>query len=86
VHTPVHASWLNQVEIYFSIIQRKLLSPNEFTDTDAIIERLAAFASRYNHTAVPFQWKFSTTNLNDLLNRLDQRQPTSTADAVRSAA
>ena len=37
VHTPVHASWLNQVEIYFSIVQRKVLSPNDFTDLDDVI-------------------------------------------------
>ncbi len=79
----MHASWLNQVEIYFSIIRRKLLSPNEFTDTDLVIERLAAFADRYNQTALPFKWKFTTTDLHDLLDRLDQRQST---DALRSAA
>ena len=71
VHTPVHASWLNQIEIYFSIIQRKVLSPNDFTDIDVISERLAAFENRYNKTAKPFTWKFTTTDLTDLLARLD---------------
>jgi len=71
VHTPVHASWLNQVEIYFSIIQRKVVSPNDFTDTDAIAERLASFETRYNQTAKPFRWKFTTTDLANLLQRLD---------------
>ena len=51
VHTPVHASWLNQIEIYFSIFQRKVLSPNDFTDIDAISDRLFAFENRYNQTA-----------------------------------
>ena len=74
VHTPVHASWLNQVEIYFSIVQRKVLSPNDFTDLDAITDQLSAFETRYNQTARPFKWKFTTTDLDDLLTRLD-RQP-----------
>jgi len=60
VHTPVHASWLNQVEVYFSIIQRKALSPNDFTDLDVIEQRLNRFEVRYNTAAKPFQWKFTT--------------------------
>src|SRR6476660_3063738 len=74
VHTPVHASWLNQVEIYFSIVQRKVLSPNDFTDLDVVTDQLSAFETRYNQTARPFKWKFTTTDLDDLLARLD-RQP-----------
>jgi transposase len=74
VHTPVHASWLNQIEIYFSIVQRKALSPNDFTDLDAIIDRLNAFETRYNQTARPFKWKFTTTDLDELLTRLDNHQ------------
>ena len=75
VHTPVHASWLNQIDIYFSIVQRKVLSPNDFTDTDAISDRLSAFENRYNQTAQPFKWKFTTTDLTELLARLDNHQP-----------
>ena len=71
VHTPVHASWLNQVEIYFSIIQRKALTPNDFTNTDVVTQRLSDFEIRYNQTAQPFKWKFTTTDLNDFLHRLD---------------
>jgi hypothetical protein len=74
VHTPVHASWLNQVEIYFSIAQRKVLSPNDFEDTDAVVQRLAHFEERYNRTARPFRWKFTCTDLADLLDRLDRPQ------------
>ena len=74
VHTPVHASWLNQIEIYFSIVQRKALSPNDFTDLDAIIDRLNAFEASYNQTARPFKWKFTTTDLDELLTRLDHHQ------------
>ncbi|MFF3468667.1 transposase [Streptomyces sp. NPDC002619] len=72
VHTPVHASWLNQVEIYFSVVQRKVVSPNDFTDLTEVRDRLRAFDDRYNATAQPFQWKFTTSDLDDLLARLDR--------------
>lgn len=72
VHTPVHASWLNQVEIYFSVVQRKVVSPNDFTDLTQVGDRLRAFEDRYNATAQPFQWKFTTSDLDDLLARLDR--------------
>ncbi|WP_306193167.1 IS630 family transposase [Streptomyces sp. MK5] len=71
VHTPVHASWLNQVEIYFSVVHRKVVSPNDFTDLAQVGKRLRAFEDRYN-TAQPFQWKFTTSDLDDLLARLDR--------------
>jgi transposase len=74
VHTPVHASWLNQIEIYFSIVQRKALSPNDFTDIDAVSDRLSAFENRYNQAARPFKWKFTTTDLTELLARLDNHK------------
>ncbi len=79
VHTPVHASWLNQVEIYFSIIQRKVLSPNTFTDLYAVERRLTDFEKRFNTTAKPFQWKFTTSDLSDFLERLERRQQTDAA-------
>ncbi|MGW1048399.1 IS630 family transposase [Streptomyces sp. NPDC002521] len=72
VHTPVHASWLNQVEIYFSVVQRKVVSPNDFTDLAQVGDRLRAFEDRYNATAQPYQWKFTTSDLDDLLARLDR--------------
>ena len=75
VHTPVHASWLNQVEIFFSIVQRKVVTPNDFTDLDVVIKRLADFETRYNQAARPFRWKFTTTDLHDLLTRLDRHAP-----------
>jgi transposase len=74
VHTPIHASWLNQIEIFFSIVQRKVVAPNDFTDLDQIRNRLRAFEDRYNATAQPFQWKFTTTDLDDLLARLDRHE------------
>ncbi|MFF4803336.1 IS630 family transposase [Streptomyces sp. NPDC001351] len=72
VHTPGHASWLNQMEIFFSIVPRKVVSPNDFTDLDEVRNRLRAFEDRYNATAQPFQWRFTTSDLDDLLARLDR--------------
>ena len=86
VHTPVHASWLNQVEIYFSIIQRKVLSPNDFEDLDAVAQRLKAFEGRYNQTARPFRWKFTTTDLAEFLDRLDQHRPPISAEPAEPRA
>jgi hypothetical protein len=74
VHTPVHASWLNQVEIYFSILQRKALTPNDFPSLEALEERLNGFARYYETIARPFEWRFTRSDLNDLLNRIDCAQ------------
>jgi transposase len=76
VHTPVHASWLDQCEIYFSIVQRKVVAPNDFTDLDQIRQRLAEFEIRYNAIAKPFNWRFTRTDLHTLLNRLAAHEPT----------
>ncbi|MET7760578.1 transposase [Streptomyces sp. NPDC005393] len=75
IHTPVHASWLNQVEIYFSVVQRKVVQPNDFPDLTQVGDRLRAFEDRYNATAQPFQWKFTTSDVDDLLARLDRHTP-----------
>jgi len=64
------------MEIAFSIVQRKVLSPNDFDDLDVVVERLAAFETRYNQAAKPFKWKFTTTDLADLMDRLDNHRPT----------
>lgn len=72
VHTPVHASWLNQVEIYHSIIQRKVLVPNDFQDTAEVARRLNEFEHHYNQIARPFEWNFTREKLIELLNQLDQ--------------
>ncbi len=74
VHTPVHASWLNQVEIFFSVVQRKVVSPNDFTNLDEVKQRLADFEQRYNATATPFQWKFTRRDLRDLLTRISDHE------------
>jgi hypothetical protein len=76
VHTPVHASWLDQCEIYFSIVQRKVVTPNDFTDTDQIRARLAEFEDRYNAIAQPFNWRFTRNDLHALLERLATHEPT----------
>ncbi|SDK15382.1 hypothetical protein SAMN05421806_10538 [Streptomyces indicus] len=75
-HTPVHASWLNQIEIFFSIVQRKVVAPDDFTDLDQVRDRLRRFEDRYNATAQPFQWRFTTSDLDDLLARLDRHAVT----------
>ena len=74
VHLPVHASWLNQVEIYHSIIQRKLLDPNAFEDTAELARALNQFEQRHNEIAKPFEWNFTRQDLAELLDRLDQPQ------------
>jgi transposase len=76
IHLPRHASWLDQAEIYFSVVQRKALTPNDFTSLTQIRERLAAFEARYNAIARPFNWKFTHDDLNGLLRRIDAHDHT----------
>jgi len=73
VHLPVHASWLNQIEIYFSIIQRKVLSPNNFQSVSDLKRALLDFQERYQQAAKPFQWKFTKTDLRNLLSKLSAK-------------
>ena len=70
VHTPVHASWLNQCEIYFSVVQRKVVTPNDFHDLADIEARLEAFEDHYNFLARPFNWRYTKHDLDQLLKRL----------------
>ena len=69
VHLPVHASWVSQIEIVFSVIQRKVITPADFKDSDALAARLLAFQERYNAAAAPFNWKFTRAKLNDLVSK-----------------
>jgi hypothetical protein len=69
VHTPIHASWLNQVEIYFSILQRKVLTPNDFATLEAIRVRLALYEELSNRTPRPFAWKFTRQDMLAWLKR-----------------
>ena len=88
IHTPVHASWLNQIEIFFSIIQKKVVSPNDFPSLEKLSETLLAFVDRYNQTARPFSWKYTAADLTDLLRRIgehekqDTRRQTDLAEAA----
>ena len=75
VHLPIHASWLSQVEIYFSIVQRKVLHPNEFNDLKEVEDCLMRFQALYNSTAKPFQWKFTKDDLNRVLKELPEQYP-----------
>ena len=70
IHLPVHASWLNQVEIYFSVIQRKLLTPDDVADLDTLAGKIAAFEKRDNTAARPFDWRFGRKDLNRLLTTI----------------
>ena len=72
VHLPVHASWLNQVEIYFSILQRKAIHPTDFANLAELAQRILAFQDRYNTTANPFDWRYTRNDLNAFLRRIDQ--------------
>lgn len=74
VHTPVHASWLNQIEIYFSVVQRKVLTPNDFDSLAEGQDRLLRFQERYEQAARPFQWKFTRRDLQQLLAKLQLHQ------------
>ena len=76
IHLPAHASWMDQAEIYFSVIQRKVLTPSDFTGQDQIRDRLAAFETRYNAIARPFTWKFTRADLDELLRRIDRHDKT----------
>lgn len=75
VHLPFYASWLNQIEIVFSVIQRKVLTPNDFTSLQAVVDRLNAFEHHYNKIATPFEWTFTRRDLTDLIARIADHEP-----------
>jgi hypothetical protein len=75
VHLPLHASWLNQAEIYFSVVQRKVLSPNGFSDLTQVAGRLLAFQPFYEQMAKPFEWKFTRTDLHELMHKISRPTP-----------
>ena len=83
VHAPIHASWLNQVEIYFSIVQRKVLTPNDFADLDVLAQRLLEFQHYWEASARPFQWKFTRQDLVQLLSKIT---PLTKANGARLAS
>ena len=75
VHLPFYASWLNQIEIVFSVIQRKVLTPNDFTSLQQIVDRLDSFEHHYNQIAEPFDWTFTRQDLKNLITRVAQHEP-----------
>ena len=75
IHLPTHASWLNQIELYFSIVQPKALTPNDFASLHALSERLLAFGDYCRQIARPFDWSFSRHQLDQLLTRIADREP-----------
>jgi len=75
IHLPIHASWLNQIELYFSIVQRKALTPNDFDSLDALTERLLDFSNHYRQIAQPFEWTFTRSDLDRLLDRIETHEP-----------
>lgn len=75
VHLPMHASWLNQAEIYFFILQRKAITCAEFPDLDTLAARIMAFQGYYKTTAEPFDWGYIRHDLNTYLHRLGTHEP-----------
>lgn len=73
VHLPTHASWLNQVELYFSILKRKALHPTDFPDTEALKQRIMHFQCRYNDDPQPFRWNYTRQDLAAHVKRLKER-------------
>jgi hypothetical protein len=74
LHTPVHASWLNQVEIYFSMVQRKVLTPNDFADLVEVERRLLLYEELSNQNPRPFAWTFDQKKLTEFLQRVEARR------------
>ena len=74
VHTPIHASWLNQIEVYFSVVQRKLLTPSDFESLANLERNVMAFQGRYQRVAKPFKWTFTRRDLHTLLTKLKKRR------------
>jgi hypothetical protein len=73
IHLPIHASWLSQIELYFSIVQRKALRPNSFDSLDDLANRLLRFGEHYRRIARPFDWTFSRADLRRLLANITER-------------
>lgn len=61
--TPTHASWLNQIEIWFGILTRKVVRRGIFKSRQELVERLMNFIQAYNKEARPFQWTYTGTPL-----------------------
>ena len=65
VYTPKHSSWMNQVEIVFGIVMRKVIRRGNFTSTEDLRDKILAFIDYFNRTlAKPFKWTFTGRPLN----------------------
>lgn len=82
IHLPVHASWLNQIEIYFSIVQRKALTPNDFATLPELARHLMDFAQHYRTLAQPFQWAFTRAKLDAVIEKITRHEPQPLARAA----
>jgi transposase len=60
---PTNASWLDQLEIWFSLLQRKLLQPNHFCSLDELEQAIQDFITYYNQTAKPLKWSYTVEQL-----------------------
>jgi hypothetical protein len=71
--------WLSparhKIELYFSIVQRKALTPNDLATLDALEERLLGFGEHYRQVARPFEWTFTRHDLNNLIASIDRHEP-----------
>jgi hypothetical protein len=72
---PVHASWLNQIETYCSILQYKALAPADFSPQGAVFDRILGFAQHYQTIARPLDWRFTRRDLAHLLTRCATSAP-----------
>ena len=82
VQLPVHASWLNQIEIYFSIVSRKVLQPDDFADVGTVAQKLLAFQGYYQQLATPFEWTFTRQDMDRLIARLEPYYPSAKVKAA----
>src|SRR5262245_29158562 len=69
---PIHASWLNQIEVFFSIVQRKLLTPAVADNLEDLEARLLAFGAEYGRQPRPIRWKFTRQDFDRRLRDLEQ--------------
>jgi hypothetical protein len=76
----------HQIEIFFSVIQKKVVSPNDFASLEQLSETLLAFVDRYNQTAGPFSWKYTAADLADLLRRISEHEQAATRQADLATA
>jgi transposase len=79
-HPPVHCSWMNQVEQWFSILQRKRLAIADFADKAELAERLQAYIKEWNEVAHPFKW--STKSVTKIMAKCGQPLPKDTPLAL----